>query len=103
MKVEKLIDHELLGTGCQEGFKAVGQLAEAVAGLCQQQANSHQSRSIVRSWPLPSINRFSGRIKNAKEWDDWARDAQEAVTQIGLQGFEAVEYLCGFLDKPALT
>lgn len=80
MKVEKLIDHELLGTGCQEGFKAVGQLAEAVAGLCQQQANSHQSPSIVWSRPLPSINRFSGRIKNAKEWDDWARDAQEAVT-----------------------
>ncbi len=44
VKVEKLIGYELLGTGCQEGFKAVGQLAEAVAGLCQQQANSHQSR-----------------------------------------------------------
>ena len=103
VKVEKLVDHELPGYGGEEGFMAVGQLAQAVADLCQQQANSRQSQSMVWSRPLPSISRFSGRLRSAKEWDDWVRDAQEAVRQVDLQGSEAVEYLCGFLDRPALT
>lgn len=34
---------------------------------------------------------------------EWVKDARENVEQLGFQGREAVTYLCGFLERPALT
>ncbi|KAK3870899.1 hypothetical protein Pcinc_023925 [Petrolisthes cinctipes] len=81
------------------------QLAHVVKGLCHQMEDLQQphTQTMVWSRPLPTISRFSGRVKSPKELDEWTRDAEECITQVGLKGPEAVAYLCGFLDRPALT
>lgn len=79
------------------------QLASAVTGLCQNVNDKMLSPTIAWSRPLPSITRFSGRLRTPNELDNWIRDAKECVARVGFQGSEAVAYLCGFLDRPALT
>ena len=79
------------------------QLTHVVTGLCHTIEGLQQPQSMVWSRPLPTIPRFSGRVRRPKELDEWTRDAEECITQVGLKGPEAVAYLCGFLDRPALT
>ena len=79
------------------------QLASAVTGLCQNVNDKILSPTIGWSRPLPGIARFSGRLRTPNELDNWIRDAKECIAQVGFQESEAVAYLCGFLDRPALT
>lgn len=115
VKVENLIDLDVapvqgedqrvpMSSATLESFvQANSQLASAVSGLCQSVNKGRPSQTISWSRPLPSIARFSGRLKAPSELDNWIRDARECIAQIGFQGKEAVAYLCGFLDRPALT
>ena len=79
------------------------QLASAVTGLCQNVNDKILSLTISWSRPLPGIARFSGRLRIPNELDNWIRDAKECIAQIGFQESKAVAYLCGFLDRLALT
>ena len=54
VKIEKLIDHDFPGDVSEEGGSAVAQLVQVVAALCQQQANSRQTQSMVWSCPCTS-------------------------------------------------
>ncbi|XP_063843977.1 uncharacterized protein LOC135090825 [Scylla paramamosain] len=58
-------------------------------------------QNMVWSRPVPTIGKFSGRVRKASELDDWVEDATEKIKQLGLQGSEGVSYLCGFLEGPA--
>ena len=109
VKVENLID---LGVAAVppatcptfDHFMQVNsQLANAVTGLCQNASDKMLSPTIAWSRPLPGMARFSGRLRTPNELDDWMRDAKECIAQVGFQEAEAVAYLCGFLDRPALT
>lgn len=115
VKVEKLIDVEgvetkdrsecvTVPTSVLENCTSTScQLAQAVAGLGLTKGGLQQPQTMVWSRSLPTIPRFSGRVRRPKELDEWTRDAEECITRVGLKGSEAVAYLCGFLDRPALT
>lgn len=109
VKVEKLIDFGdtqgvcIPNVALESIVNANSQLAQTVTGLCQKMESVKSSQTVVWSRPLPSIARFSGRVKRPNELDEWMKDAEECITQVGFQGSEAVAFLCGFLDRPALT
>ena len=77
------------------------QLSQAMAQLCNKFDQMGHMQNIVWSRPVPTIGKFSGRVRKASELDDWVEDATEKVKQLGLEGSEGVSYLCGFLEGPA--
>ncbi|XP_063850972.1 uncharacterized protein LOC135094643 [Scylla paramamosain] len=77
------------------------QLSQAVAQLCNKFDQMGHMQNMVWSRPVPTIGKFSGRVRRASELDDWVEDATEKIKQLGLQGSEGVSYLCGFLEGPA--
>lgn len=59
--------------------------------------------STVHTQVAPTVWRFNGHVRSIAELEEWVKDAEKIVVQPGLQGREAMTYLCKFLDRPTLN
>lgn len=73
-------------------------MATAVETLLQHKG---EAGKVVQARPVPVLRKFSGL--KGEDVEDWIRDAKEHLEQLGVTGSEAVAYLCGSLERPALT
>lgn len=98
---EESVEVEVTPGVVENLISANAQLSQAMVQLCDKFDQMGHMQNMVWSRPVPTIGKFSGRVRRASELDDWVEDATEKIKQLGLPDSDGVAYLCGFLEGPA--
>ena len=80
-------------------------LSGTVVDLCEKRAakaDGTESRKVVYTSPAPVMRRYSGK-EGVDYLPLWEREARDCMATMRLEGQEAVDYLCRFVDYPALA